>query len=140
MILRITIYILAASVCTLLIWLWNHGSQRRRFAKAYRTVYPWPEASAAFLGIVETAYGLRRGSGTRLPPESTPMALYLTLYPEHCIYDAGENERLLRLLGGKRDWLTESFRTLADRHASGSAAPGTGEHGDQPAEDQHDHQ
>lgn len=141
MTLRIILYVLAAAVCTLLIWLWNRGSQRRRFARAYRTEQPWPAGDAPFLRLVETAYGLRRGTAIRIPPASTPMDLYLTLYPEHCIYDAGENERLIRLLRVSRDALTQSFGTLAAQFAaSGSSAAQPGQHGDKPAEGQHDHQ
>ncbi len=95
-ILQWALYLLALAVTTWIIWYWNRGAQRRRFRKAYPepTETPWTTEEDAFLRCFETAYRLPRGWGKRLPKTATPMQVYLTLYPEHCIYDAGEITRL----------------------------------------------
>lgn len=97
---RIVFYVVALAVVTALIWRWNRGAQARRFRRAYPAPNPaWGEADADFLGAFETAFALRRGSARNLPPEATPMAVYLVLYPEHCIYDDSELTRFLGALG-----------------------------------------
>lgn len=111
----------AVSVATLLIWWWNRGTQRRRFHRAFpRTFDPfWTIEHALFLAAVERAYRLPLHWARRLPPSSTPMGLYLTLYPEHCIYDACENEHFIKLLRLHLktqippEPLTQTFETLA---------------------------
>lgn len=126
---RILIYGAALAVCTLLILTWTRGSQRRRFFKAYKTPNPdWQPEDAPFLRVVETCFLLKRDTAHRLPSEATPMALYLTLYPEHCIYDACElehftNELLRHVPKLPDDHLTRSFRELADRFQTASAQP-----------------
>lgn len=98
--LRGLVYLLALAVVTWLIWTWTRGAQRRRFRRAFPkgSAENWSAEEAAFLELVERAYRLPRGSAKDLPREVTPMTLYLTLYPEHCIYDERENERFLDLL------------------------------------------
>lgn len=97
---RIVFYVVALAVVTALIWRWNRGAQVRRFRQAYPAPNPaWGEADADFLGTFEAAFALRRGMARNLPPEATPMDVYLVLYPEHCIYDDSE---LTRLLGALR--------------------------------------
>lgn len=99
--LRGLLYVVALAIVTWLIWSWTRGAQRRRFRKVFpkgNAAGDWDAAEAAFLGLVERAYRLPRNSARNLPREVTPMAIYLTLYPEHCIYDERENERFLDLL------------------------------------------
>lgn len=117
------ICIAAVTLLTLLIWWWNRGAQRRRFNQAFpKTNHPyWTTAHALFLGAIEDAYALPFGWAKRLPPDSTPMSLYLILYPEHCIYDDCENEHFLAALrrhikrGLPDEPLTQTFETLAER-------------------------
>lgn len=109
------------ALLTFLIWFWNRGTQRRRFNKTFpREANPqWTLEDALFLAAIEKAYALPFGWAKRLPPQSTPMGLYLALYPEHCIYDDCENERFLIELNFhlKRKMpdnpLTQTFETLA---------------------------
>ncbi len=97
---RILSYILCIMLCVALIYIWNRGAQRRRFTRVFgRQSNPaWTPENIPFLAALETAYGLRRGQARALPPETTPMALYLTLYPTHCIYDNAENDRFIAAL------------------------------------------
>lgn len=87
----------AVTVATLLIWWWNRGACKRRFDRAFPKTEDafWTTEHAPFLKIVERAYRLPEHWAKRISPSVTPMALYLTLYPSHCIYDAHENERFL---------------------------------------------
>jgi len=111
------LYALGLAVCTAAIWAWCAGARQRRFDRAFPLpVAPW--APRPFVESVERAYRLRAGSGWRLPGDVTPMALYLTLYPSHCIYDMGENERFLRFLRARGaptpgDLLTTPLKELA---------------------------
>lgn len=126
---RILIYLAALGACTLLILFWTRGSQRRRFFKAYKTPNPdWQSADAPFLRVVEACFLLKRNTAHHLPSAATPMELYLTLYPEHCIYDSGELEHFIRELDRLApelpdDRLTRSFRELADLVKTASAKP-----------------
>lgn len=99
-ILQFIIYGLLLAGLTLLIWIWNRGAQRRRFNRAFPKGVDafWTPEHQPLLTAIEDAYGLRRGWASRIPPTTTPMDLYLTLYPEHCIYDDCENERFLKAL------------------------------------------
>lgn len=113
---------LGLALCVGAVYWWNRGAQRRRFVHAYPNAsQPWREADAAFLEGIGAAFRLPRGAARRLPPETSPMALYLALYPEHCIYDTGECERCLRFLRRRlgpdlpREALAEPLRALADR-------------------------
>lgn len=122
---------LGLAVCVWAVYLWNRGAQRRRFVKAYPKIpQPWGGGDEAFLRGVGAAFRLPRGVARRLPPETSPMALYLTLYPEHCIYDMGECERCLRFLRARlgadlpREALTEPLRALADRWRAADTCPG----------------
>lgn len=115
-------WVLGLALCVGVVFFWNRGAQRRRFARAYpKAPQPWREEDAAFLEGVGVAFRLPRGAVHRLPPETSPMALYLTLYPEHCIYDTGECERCLRFLRARlgaelsRETLADPLRALADR-------------------------
>ena len=118
---QICIYVGALIAATALIHLWNRGAQRRRFNRAYPKAkpYPWPEADRPFLRALAKAFRLPKDATLRLTPKVTPMSLYLTLYPEHCIYDTGECERTLRLLRSRmgdkatRETLAEPLSTLA---------------------------
>lgn len=97
------------------------GAQRRRFLKAYGSAphAGWSPEDTPFLAAVAEAFRLPEGWAYALPPEATPMALYLTLYPEHSIYDELELERLLQLFppsAGRPEALLDcSWRELADR-------------------------
>lgn len=97
---RTLLYLLALVAVTLIIWQWNRGAQRRRFRRAFpATPDPsWVPEDTPFLAAFERAFALRRGWAHRLPPAVTPMAVYLTLYPTHCVYDENEPTRLLRAL------------------------------------------
>lgn len=121
---RLLIYLAFLGGCTLLILALFRHSFRHRFNRAFPRGAggPWAPEDEAFLDCVEKAYGLARGAAHRLPADCTPMALYLVLYPEHCIYDDRENETFLlalkRVIGaprGQEDFLTMPLRTLADR-------------------------
>ncbi|MBQ9694026.1 MAG: hypothetical protein IJV69_04645 [Kiritimatiellae bacterium] len=113
--------ILAITLLTLLIWFWNRGTQRRRFNRTFpKTPHAfWTPQTALFLAAIEKAYALPFGWAKRLPPQTTPMGLYLVLYPEHCIYDDCENERFIKALHFHlklkmpKDPLTQTFETLA---------------------------
>lgn len=126
---RILIYGAALAVCTLLILAWTRGSQRRRFFKAYKTPNPdWQPEDAPFLRVVEDGFRLKRSTAHHLPSAATPMELYLTLYPEHCIYDACELEHFIIALNRlaprlPEEPLTRSFRELADLVKTASAQP-----------------
>ena len=87
------------AVSALVIAALARGAQRRRFLKAYgRTPHAgWSAEEAPFLAAVAEAFRLPEAWVRALPPEATPMALYLTLYPEHSIYDDLELTRLLAL-------------------------------------------
>lgn len=95
----------------------------RCFNKAYPQTPQtcWEAADEPFLRHIELAYHLPKGAARRLSETSTPMELYLVLYPEHCIYDANENLRFLRVFYPSQpvpmhsDRLTLSFRTLAQQ-------------------------
>lgn len=112
---------LAIALLTLIIWVWNRGTQRRRFNKTFPlNADPyWKPEHACFLAAIEKAYALPFGWAKRLPHQSTPMGLYLILYPEHCIYDDCENEHFLHALRFHlklkmpKEPLTETFETLA---------------------------
>ncbi len=112
MILRILFYLAGLACCTLLIWHWNCGAQRRRYFRACRTPQPWTPEDAPFLALIEKAYGLPKGAARNLPHDWTPMRIYLTLYPEHCIYDQCENEHFLRDTGLTSDDLSRTFAEL----------------------------
>lgn len=124
--LRWILWGLGLALCVGMVFLWNRGAQRRRFAKAFPPrPQPWGEEDLPFLEGIGAAYRLPKGAARRLPPETSPMVLYLVLYPEHCIYDTGECERCLRFLRARlgpalsREALAEPLRTLADRwHAA----------------------
>lgn len=126
---RILLYGAALAACTLLILFWTRGSQRRRFFKAYTIPNPaWQPEDAPFLRLVEDCFLLKRNTAHHLPFSATPMELYLTLYPEHCIYDSGELEhfviKLSRLIPKLPEApLTRSFRELADLLQPASAKP-----------------
>ncbi len=123
-------FVLGLAICTGVIFHWNRGAQRRRFAKAFPAEpQPWRAEDEPFLAGIEKAYRLRRGTAKRLPPTVSPMALYLTLYPTHCIYDTGECERCLTFLRQRlgqalsRDALAEPLGELAARwHQADPAA------------------
>lgn len=97
------------------------GAQRRRFLKTYGSAphVGWSPEDVPFLAAVAEAFRLPEGWACALPPEATPMALYLTLYPEHSIYDDLELERLLQLFSPSASrpeaLLDCSWRELADR-------------------------
>ena len=111
----------ALALLTLALYIWIKGAQRRRFKKAYRMPDKgWTEADTAFLSLAEHAYRLPRGWGQRIPRGASPMRIYLTLYPTHCIYDTGENEAFLRGLppalrksAADENLLNRSFADLA---------------------------
>ena len=117
------ICIAAVSIITLVIWFWNRGAQRRRFNQHFpKECHPyWMTEHALFLAAIEDAYALPFGWAKRIPPQTTPMSLYLTLYPEHCIYDDCENERFHSALlchlktALPQEPLTQTFETLAER-------------------------
>lgn len=110
----------AVALLTFIVYRWNRGAQRRRFHKTFpKSANPfWTMETALFLAAVEDAYRLPQGWAKRLPPTSTPMGLYLALYPEHCIYDDCENDRfvgaLKRHLKTKmpKEPLTQTFEML----------------------------
>lgn len=110
-------------LCAGIILWWTQGMRMRRFNKAYSKECQacWTADDQPFLRYIESAYGLPQGAAGRLPETETPMGLYLVLYPEHCIYDANENVKFLRVFyRGKEvplhsDLLTERFRTLAQQ-------------------------
>lgn len=126
---RILTYAAALGLCTVLILAWTRGAQRRRFAKAYKVPNPaWQPEDAPFLRLVEDCFLLKRNTAHCLPFDATPMELYLTLYPEHCIYDSCELEHftgtLLRHISKlPDDHLTRHFRELADLLKPASAKP-----------------
>ncbi|MEG1552620.1 MAG: hypothetical protein RR982_04620 [Kiritimatiellia bacterium] len=117
---RALLYILSVALLVGLVFLWTRGAQRRRFMKTFRTQQPWAAEYAEFLRLIERAYGLPRGSAQKIPATRSPMNLYLVLYPEHCIYDACENEHFLTALTRNPsvklpdDPLSTSFAVLAD--------------------------
>ncbi len=110
------------TVCVGVVFVWHRGAQWRRFAKAFplRTE-AWPLEARPFLQGIQEAFRLPKSALSRLAPDLSPMALYLTLYPEHCIYDTGECERCLRFLRTRlgdactREMLAEPLKTLAER-------------------------
>ncbi len=114
---RWALYLLGLILTTALIWYWNRGAQRRRFRKAFPRPNPlWTEDEAPFLRSFERAFRLPHHWANHLSPELTPMEVYLTLYPEHCIYDASELTRLAAALNGTKrpdNFLSLSLRTLA---------------------------
>lgn len=112
---------LAVAVLTVIIWIWNRGAQRRRFNRTFPKQQDsfWTPEHALFLAAIEKAYALPFGWAKRLPHQTTPMGLYLALYPEHCIYDDCENERFVKALQFHlklkmpKEPLTQTFETLA---------------------------
>ncbi len=118
---RYGLYLLGLLVTTSLIWYWNRGAQRRRFNRHFpKTAQAnWSTEDEAFLKAIEHTFRLRRTWAKRLPPETTPMQLYLTLYPEHCIYDASELTRFTSAWtqhvqqSPSQDLLTLPLQTLA---------------------------
>ena len=115
-------YLVALAFLTWLIWRWNRGAQRRRFRRAYPGPRDpaWQDADADFLEAFERAYRLRPGMAWALPPDATPMSVYLTLYPEHCIYDDCEPTRFRAALAARLgavppDALTQPLAELAKR-------------------------
>ncbi len=113
------LYLLALGFTTWLIWYWNRGAQKRRFYRAYPTkVTAWTSQDEAFLRCFEGAFRLPSGSGLHLPPERTPMDVYLKLYPEHCIYDAGETTRLTLALRTVNAKLPDDFLSCPLRELS----------------------
>lgn len=121
--LQFVIYPIFLGACAMIIFWWIHGMRKRCFNKAYaRNPQPcWTIEDQPFLEYIEKSYLLPKGFATRLPETETPMGLYLTLYPEHCIYDANENLKFLRSYYQGQEipqhsaLLTESFRTLAKK-------------------------
>ena len=109
------------AVSALVIAALARGAQRRRFLKTYgRTPHAgWSAEEAPFLAAVAEAFRLPEAWVRALPPEATPMALYLTLYPEHSIYDDLELTRLLALFSPREPrpeaLLTTPWRDLAER-------------------------
>lgn len=110
------------ALVTWLIWQWNRGAQRRRFRKAFPGPRNpvWQEEDEAFLRAFESAYRLRPGMAEALPPDATPMSVYLVLYPEHCIYDDCEPARFRAKLADRlgpqsEDVLTTPLGVLAKR-------------------------
>ena len=125
---RIVLYTLAMLACAGIITVWNLNAQRRRFKKAYaqQARAGWREEDKPFLEALTKAYKLPGAWGVFVPPEATPMSLYLTLYPEHCIYDNCELERFLRALREREVQLPEeplslSFAELAKRWRDASS-------------------
>ncbi len=109
---------------TLVIWFWVRRINLQRFNRAYPKTYShqWDASEYDFLHYVERCYHLKQNTALRLPPTTSPIDLYLTLYPEHCIYDANENQAFLRAFFPKsedvplyHELLTSSFRTLAQQ-------------------------
>lgn len=100
---RVAVYGVALALVTFLIWRWNRGAQRRRFIRAFPAGRDagWSEADAPFLAVFERAFALKAGWAARVPPSVSPMAVYLALYPEHCIYDDNELARLQRALAAR---------------------------------------
>lgn len=125
---RIVLYTLAMLSCAGIITVWNLNAQRRRFKKAYaqRASSAWKEADKPFLEALTKAFKLPKAWGVFVPPEATPMSLYLTLYPEHCIYDNCELGRFLRALRERKVQLPDeplslSFSELARRWRDASS-------------------
>lgn len=115
------VYPLLILLCAAFIFWWTHGMRMRCFNKAYAAEKQacWSVEDEPFLQYIEAAYRLPKGAAARLPETTTPMELYLVLYPEHCIYDANENLNFLRVFYPSQpvpmhsDLLTLPFRTLA---------------------------
>ncbi len=111
--LRWPLYLLGLIFTTWLIWYWNRGAQRRRFNRAYPTTpHAWSDEMLPFLSGFEDAFRLPRGWAKRVPLTASPMDIYLTLYPEHCIYDANETLRLTKLLHDRGVTLPDTFLSL----------------------------
>ncbi len=117
---RYILYLLGLLFITWLIWFWNRGAQRRRFNKVFPKALnsTWSATDKAFLRTFETAFRLHKGWAQRLAPETTPMQVYLTLYPEHCIYDAGELARLTTALTQQLGQLPPNALSLSLRNLS----------------------
>ncbi|MDO5462734.1 MAG: hypothetical protein Q4F99_04535 [bacterium] len=119
--LQIIFYPILLLLCAVFIFWWTRGMRMRCFNKAYPkgTQSCWMVEDALFLEYLEKAYRLPKGAAMRLPETTTPMELYLVLYPEHCIYDANENINFLRAFYPSQpvpmhsEYLTFQFRTLA---------------------------
>lgn len=125
--LRIALSCLGTALCTLLILGWNRRAPARRFRRAFGTAAraDWPAAAAPFLAALAEAFRLPPAWMRALPPEATPMALYLTLYPEHCIYDESETVRFERALRERLGVLPEGaltcpLKVLAERWQAGA--------------------
>lgn len=109
------------AVSALVIAALARGVQRRRFLKVYGRApnAAWSAEDAPFLAAVAAAFRLPEAWVHALPPEATPMALYLTLYPEHSIYDELELVHLLALFPPNEPrpeaLLDCPWRELADR-------------------------
>lgn len=90
--------LLLTLLVTLAIWYWTRGITLRRFKRAYPPLSPspWTPEDTPFLRHLERSYRLKPGLAQHLPPATSPIHLYLTLYPQHCIYDANENQAFLR--------------------------------------------
>ena len=129
-ILQFLIYGLLLAGLTFLIWIWNRGAQHRRFNRAFpkNANAFWAPQHQSLLSAIEDAYALNHNWASRIPPTSTPMDLYLTLYPEHCIYDDCENERFLIALETQfkqklpSDVLSQTFEQLAARWQEASTS------------------
>jgi hypothetical protein len=127
--LHFTIWAGVIALLTIVIWRWNRGAQRRRFHRTFpMTPDPfWTTDHALFLAAIERDYALPFGWAKRLPHDSTPMGLYLALYPEHCIYDDCENERFVATLQRHlklqmpKEPLTQTFETLANAWQSATS-------------------
>ncbi len=79
-----------------MLW-WINGARLRRM-RPYRKRDLAPEAWAddRFLRCLEKGFAVPPDLARRFRPDDTVMAIYLTLYPEHCTYDNLELKRLLR--------------------------------------------
>ena len=109
---------------TFAIWFWTRKINIRRFNQVFPKTYNhhWDVSDYAFLRYVERCYHLKQNAALRIPPTTTAIDLYLTLYPEHCIYDANENQAFLRAFypQGKEvplyhELLTYPFQKLAQQ-------------------------
>lgn len=111
--LRFILSCLGTALCALVILGWNRRTPARRFRRAFGTAAraDWPEAAAPFLAALAEAFRLPPAWMRALPPEATPMALYLTLYPAHCIYDESEMVRFERALRERLGVLPEGALT-----------------------------
>lgn len=129
--LRSVVYLGALLLLTALIWGWTRGAQRRRFRRAFPHPDPtWEAEDGPFLALLERTYRLPKGAARHLPKTLAPINLYLTLYPEHCIYDERENERFVDFLRERiprqtlpKDPLTHPLAELAALWRQSAEAP-----------------